>query len=149
MLVDNHFLVKLIAPSPQTGKGIHPKISTTVDTVTYCHDRTVFTLCTKTFSCLHELHFPYKVTVARPFRNGDNNSSSNSDLLAVGTVNGVLYTYDCKLKRISGEYVVLGGAIRDLAWTEDGKQVIVGGEGRERFGLAVRVEDGSIQSTFV
>lgn len=44
---------------------------------------------------------------------------------------------------------MLGGAIRDLAWTEDGKQVIVGGEGREKFGLAVRVEDGSIQSTFI
>lgn len=138
----------MIAPCPQTGKGIHIKISSTLDTVTYYYDRTVFTLCTKTFSCLHEVPFPHKVTVATPLGSNTNNATSN-DLLAVGTTKGVLFIYDYQLKRVCGEYTVLGGAIRDLAWTEDGKQVIVGGEGREKFGLAVRAEDGSIQSTFI
>ena len=137
-------LVNLIAPCPQSGKGIHPKISSTLDTVTYCHDRSVFTLCTKTFKCLDHLSFPQKVTVAKSFVSAD-----GVKLLAVGTVRGILFIYDYNSKRICGEYAILGGAIRDLAWTSDGRQVIVGGEGRERFGMVMRAEDGCIQSILV
>ena len=31
------------------------------------------------------------------------------------------------------EYTVLGGAIKDIAWTEDSKRIVVGGEGREKY----------------
>ena len=30
------------------------------------------------------------------------------------------------------EYQVLGGVIKDLAWTEDSKRIVAGGEGREK-----------------
>ncbi len=30
------------------------------------------------------------------------------------------------------EYQVLGGPIKDIAWTEDSKRIAVGGEGRDK-----------------
>jgi hypothetical protein len=38
---------------------------------------------------------------------------------------------------------VLGGSVRDLDWDEEGKRVIVVGDGRERFGVAFFVDGGS------
>ncbi|KNC78405.1 hypothetical protein SARC_09164 [Sphaeroforma arctica JP610] len=41
------------------------------------------------------------------------------------------------------EYRPLSGPIKDLAWSEDSKRIVVGGEGKETFGAAFLVDTGS------
>ncbi|XP_054766383.2 WD repeat-containing protein 1-B-like [Lytechinus pictus] len=41
------------------------------------------------------------------------------------------------------EYRVLGGAIKDIAWTEDSKRVVVVGEGAEKCGAAIMFDTGA------
>ncbi|XP_065071602.1 WD repeat-containing protein 1-A-like [Rhopilema esculentum] len=45
------------------------------------------------------------------------------------------------------EYTVLGGAIKDIAWTEDSKRIVVGGEGREKFAHAFMWDTGTSVGT--
>eukprot|EP00794_Sanderia_malayensis_P005444 gene5444-6126_t len=45
------------------------------------------------------------------------------------------------------EYQVLGGAIKDIAWTEDSKRIAVGGEGKEKFAHVFMWDTGTSVGT--
>jgi len=44
---------------------------------------------------------------------------------------------------LKAEYHVLGGAILDLDWSDDSKRIVVGGDGREKYGHAFFMETGA------
>ncbi|XP_072032774.1 actin-interacting protein 1-like [Amphiura filiformis] len=44
---------------------------------------------------------------------------------------------------LKAEYQPIGGVIKDLAWSPDSKRIVVGGEGREKFGHVFLFDSGS------
>lgn len=62
-----------------------------------------------------------------------------------GDVSGKIRIWDTTQKEhlLKYEYQPIGGAIKDIAWTEDSKRIAVVGDGRENYGVAFLWDSGS------
>uniref|UniRef100_A0A1I8IDN5 Actin-interacting protein 1 n=1 Tax=Macrostomum lignano TaxID=282301 RepID=A0A1I8IDN5_9PLAT len=65
--------------------------------------------------------------------------------IASGDASGKVRIWDTTQAEhvLKNEFHVLGGAIRDLAWTSDNQRLIIVGEGREKFGVAILADSGA------
>ncbi|KAI0228243.1 Actin-interacting protein 1 [Lamellibrachia satsuma] len=62
-----------------------------------------------------------------------------------GDVSGKVRIWDTTQKEhiLKSEFQPLGGAIKDLAWSPDNQRIVVGGEGRDRFGHVFNADTGT------
>jgi len=65
--------------------------------------------------------------------------------IASGDITGKLRIWDTINKEhiLKYEYQVLGGTIKDIAWTEDSKRIAVCGDGREKYANAIMWDTGT------
>ncbi|XP_041368870.1 WD repeat-containing protein 1-B-like [Gigantopelta aegis] len=65
--------------------------------------------------------------------------------IASGDVSGKIRIWDTTQKEhlLKYEYQPISGKIKDIAWTDDSKRIVVGGEGREKFGSVFSWDTGT------
>lgn len=65
--------------------------------------------------------------------------------IASGDVSGKVRIWDTTQKDhpLKAEYPALGGAIKDLCWSPDSQKIVVGGEGRDKFGRVFQMDTGT------
>ena len=65
--------------------------------------------------------------------------------IASGDQNGKVRIWDTVNKEhiLKNEFQPLSGAIKDLQWSSDNQRMVVGGEGREKFGHVFNAETGA------
>jgi len=80
---------------------------------------------------------PAQTTVAKYAPSGN--------YIASGDVQGNLRIWDTINKEhiLKATYKVLSGAINDIAWTSDSQRLIIVGDGKEKFGVAILWDSGS------
>lgn len=61
--------------------------------------------------------------------------------VASGDVSGCVRVWDATQREhvLKGEYRVLGGPVRDLAWDAESRHIIAVGEGREKYSLCMEI----------
>ncbi|KAF2671066.1 WD repeat-containing protein 2 [Microthyrium microscopicum] len=64
--------------------------------------------------------------------------------IASGDVSGIVRVWDCVGEGTTkGEYSIIAGPIRDIAWDGDSQRIIAVGEGKERMGHCVSADSGN------
>lgn len=65
--------------------------------------------------------------------------------IASGDASGKVRIWDTTQAEhvLKNEFHVLGGPVRDLAWTSDNQRLIIVGDGREKFGVAILSDTGA------
>lgn len=120
---------KLLPPVPEVQRGRPFKLDSTSDSIVYAHGRSVYSLDIRGLhrQCsASSIDLPVATTVAR--------LSTDKGVLAIGTTTGLVYIFDYAERRVLHECRVLGGAIKDLAWSDTGIVIAVG-EGRDQYSL--------------
>ncbi|TGZ84517.1 WD repeat-containing protein-like protein 1 [Ascodesmis nigricans] len=65
--------------------------------------------------------------------------------VASGDASGKIRVWDCAGEDLNtkGEFPIISGPIKDLAWDGESKRIIAVGEGKERFGAAITFDTGN------
>ncbi|KAH7100572.1 WD40 repeat-like protein [Auriculariales sp. MPI-PUGE-AT-0066] len=123
---------------PATTRGESTKLSASGDKVLYANGRTVVIrdLATPEIGITYSGHVQ-PATVARISPSGYYAASAD----AAGTVR--VWDVAGSDQTLKGEYKVLGGKLRDLAWDGESKRIIAVGDGREKFGHAFMADSGT------
>lgn len=118
-------LHRLLPPVPEVQRGRPFKFDSTSTAIIYAHGRSVYSLDIRGLHSQRpasSIDLPLATTVAR--------FNADKGLLAIGTTTGVVYIFDYAERRMLREFRVLGGAVKDLAWSSTGSVIAVG-EGRD------------------
>ncbi|XP_064630411.1 WD repeat-containing protein 1-like [Lineus longissimus] len=71
--------------------------------------------------------------------------------IASGDASGKVQIWDTVNKdhKMKAEYQALGGTIKDIAWTEDSKRLVIVGEGRGKYGTAIFCDTGTTSGEII
>jgi len=69
----------------------------------------------------------------------------SGNYIASGDISGKVRIWDALGSEhiLKYEYQVLGGAVKDIVWTEDSKRIVAGGEGKDKFAHAFMWDTGT------
>lgn len=133
-------LKNLYAPAPFTerGKAVHLGVGPKNDDLVFCTGNNVFYRSLKDFTkCEDYSEHQHQTTVARYSPSGFYIASGDS----AGKVR--IWATDNEEKTLKIELPVLGGPIRDMAWSEDSKRIVVCGEGNDVMARVFLFDSGS------
>lgn len=129
----------LYAPSPVVNRGqpTHLGVNPKTKEIVFGCGNNVFMYDLETGKTWMYAEHQHAVTVGR--------ISSNGFWAATGDVAGKVrvWSVDNPEHILKVELPVLGGAIRDMAFSEDGQRLVACGEGTERFGAVFMADSGS------
>ncbi|KAI0805965.1 WD40 repeat-like protein [Irpex lacteus] len=130
--------VSLYPCNPATTRGESTKLSAFKDKIAYTNGRTVIIRDLKDpSSVIANSGHVQNATVARISPTGFYCASAD----AGGTVR--IWDIVGEDQALKGEYRVISGRVKDLAWDGESKRIIAVGEGRDKFGHAFMVDSGS------
>jgi len=133
-------LKHIIAPTPVVtrGKSVFVNGDPKGKNILYCAGNAVIirNMSNPLEADLYYEH-PAQTTVAKYAPSGN--------YIASGDVQGNLRIWDTINKEhiLKATYKVLSGAINDIAWTSDSQRLIIVGDGKEKFGVAILWDSGS------
>ncbi|KAL6306374.1 WD40 repeat-like protein [Sparassis latifolia] len=124
--------------NPTTARGESTKLSASEDKIVYTNGRTVIIrdLKNPAIATTYAGHVP-NTTVAR--------ISPSGYYCASADVTGTVRVWDVvgEDQVLKGEYKVISGRVKDLAWDGESKRIIAVGDGRDKFGHAFMMDTGS------
>ncbi|EJD38245.1 WD40 repeat-like protein [Auricularia subglabra TFB-10046 SS5] len=124
--------------APATARGESTKLSSAGDKLVYTNGKTVIIRDLQSpHTCVAYSGHIQPTTVARLSPSGYYCASAD----AGGTVR--VWDVAGAEQTLKGEYKVLSGKLRDVAWDGESKRIIAVGDGREKFGHAFMFDSGS------
>jgi WD repeat-containing protein 1 (actin-interacting protein 1) len=133
-------LKDLYAPAPVTerGKAVHLGKGTKNDDIVYCTGNNVF---------WRSVSNPLKADMYSEHQTATTCArySPSGNYMATGDAHGTVRVWatDNEEKILKIELKVLGGAIKDICWSEDSQRIAVCGDGSDRFGAVFMWDSGS------
>jgi len=137
---DNYSLFKIFAAAPRTtrGKQTHISVNPLGTKFLYCNGQSVF---------IRDIEDPSDVDVYTQHARDTTVAvySPSSYYIASGDISGKVRIWDTVNKEhiLKYEYQLLGGPIRDIAWSEDSKKIAVCGEGKEEYAKVINWDTGT------
>lgn len=137
---ENYTHVATLAGLPRTqrGKFINISCSPKGDKLLYCNGNSIF---------IRDLENPMDCDIYSQHAKETSAAkySPSGFYIASGDITGKVRIWDTVNKEhiLKVEHAIIGGVIKDIAWSEDSKRLAICGEGRENFARAVNWDTGT------
>jgi len=137
---DNYSLFKIFAGAPRTvrGRPTHISVHPLGTKFLYCNGQSVF---------IRDIDDPTNVDVYTQHAKETTAAvySPSGYYICSGDVSGKIRIWDTVNAEhlLKYEYTVLGGPIKDIAWSEDSKRIAVCGEGKEEYAKIISWDTGT------